>query len=79
MLGDLVLCKEHSGKVTEEVNALYDAELEDNICDDPDDCSHLDDISNTVAAEVKSAVVKVSILYLSYIPLSTKFTIISCT
>ncbi|KAL1828255.1 hypothetical protein DCAR_0207453 [Daucus carota subsp. sativus] len=56
VLGDLVLCKEDSGKATEEV--IFDAELEDNICDDPDDCSHLDDISNTIAAEVKSAVVK---------------------
>lgn len=73
VLGDLVHCKEeHSGKVTEEkVNALFNTDFEDDVCDDTYDCSHLDDISNTTVAEVKSTLVKVSILYLSYIPLST--------
>ncbi|KAK1374138.1 TRUD domain-containing protein [Heracleum sosnowskyi] len=60
VLGDLVHCKEeHRGKVTEEkVNALFNTDFEDDICDDTYDCSHLDDISNTTAAEVKSTLVK---------------------
>lgn len=73
VLGDLVHCKEeHSGKVTEEkVNAFFNTNFEDDIGNDTYDCSHLDDISITTAAEVKSTLVKVSILYLSCISLST--------
>lgn len=73
VLGDLVHCKEeHSGKETEEkVNALFNTDFEDDICNDTYDCSHLDDIPITTPAEVKSTLVKVSILYLSCIPLPT--------
>lgn len=80
VLGDLVHCKEeHSGKVTEEkVNVLFNPEFEDDI-DESYDCSHLDDTSNTTEAEVISTLVKVSILYLGYTPISTKFTTMSYT
>ncbi|XP_074328781.1 multisubstrate pseudouridine synthase 7-like [Apium graveolens] len=60
VLGDLVHCKEeHSGKETEEkVNALFNTDFEDDICNDTYDCSHLDDIPITTPAEVKSTLVK---------------------
>lgn len=56
VLGDLVQCKEeYTGKITEVSNS----EFEDESCNDTFDCSHLDDISDTTASEVKSNFVKV--------------------